>query len=64
MGETLFPIRFVINDLEIFDQKTIAENFNKFFSEIPPKLAYKIPYSLISLEHFLHPYLEENPITV
>ena len=56
----------VVNDLEFSDKKTIAENFNKFFSEIEPKLASKIPHSLISFEHFLHgdyPSLEEIAIT-
>ena len=51
---TSFPKRLVVNDLEIFDQKTIAENFNKSFSEIGPKLACEIPLSLISFEHFLN----------
>ena len=63
---TLFPKRLIVDDLEFFDKKTIAENFNKYFSEIGPKLASKIPYSLISFEHFLHgdnPSLEEKPIT-
>ena len=63
---TLFPKRLVVNDLECFDNKTTAVNFNKFFSEIGPKLASKIPHSLISFEHFLHgdyPSLEEKPIT-
>ena len=51
-GGTLFPKRLVVNDLEFFDKKTIVENFNKFFSEIEPKLASKIPHLLISFEHF------------
>ena len=56
----------VVNDFEFFDKKTIAENFNKFFSEIGPKIPSKIPHSLISFGHFLHgDYLsfEEKPIT-
>ena len=63
---TLFPKRLVVNDFEFFDKRTIAENFNKFFSEIGHKLASKIPHSLISFEHSLHgdyPSLEEKPIT-
>ena len=63
---TLFPKRLVVNDLELFNNKAIAENFDKFFSEIKPKLASKIGHSLISFEHFLHgdyPSLEEKPIT-
>ena len=60
---SLTPKRLVANDLELFDKKTIAENFNKFFSEIGPKLAFKIPHWLISFEDFLHsdyPSLEEK----
>ena len=56
----------VVNDFEFFDKKTIAENFNKFFSEIGPKIPSKIPHSLISFGHFLHGdylSLEEKPIT-
>ena len=61
-----FPIRLVVNNFEIFDQMTIAENFNNFFSEIGPKLASKIPDSIISFEHFLqgdYQILEEKPVT-
>ena len=63
---TLFPKRLVVNDLAFFDKETIAENFNKFFCEIGPKLESKIPHLLISFEHFLHgdyPSLEDKPIT-
>ena len=63
---TLFPKRLVVNDLEFFNKKAIAGNFNKIFSEIGTKLAFNIPHSLISFEHFLHgdyPSLEEKPIT-
>ena len=41
------------------------EHFNRFFGEIGPKLASKIPHSLTSFEHFLpgdYPSLEEKPI--
>ena len=65
-SQTLFPKRLVVNDLEFFDKKATAENFNKLFSEIGPKLASKIPHSLMNFEHFLHgdyPSLEEKPIT-
>ena len=50
---------------EFFYDKSIAENFNKFFSEVGPKLRSKIPHSLISFEHFLqgdYHSLEEKPI--
>ena len=65
-GGTLFPKQVVVSDLEFFDNKTIAKNFDNFFIEIGPKLASKIPHSLISSEHFLHvhyPSLEEKLIT-
>ena len=61
-----FPKRLVVNNFEIFDQMTIAENFNNFFSEIGPKLASKIPDSIISFEHFLqgdYQILEEKAVT-
>ena len=61
-----FPKRLVVNNFEIFDQMTTAENFNNFFSEIGPKLASKIPDSIISFEHFLqgdYQILEEKPVT-
>ena len=63
---TLFPKWLVVIDLEFFNKKTIAKNFNKFFREIGPKFSSKIPHSLMSFEHFLHgdyPSLEEKPIT-
>ena len=50
LSRTLFLKRLVANDLEIFDQRTLTENFISF-SEIGPKLASKITYSLISFEH-------------
>ena len=56
----------VVTDLEFLNKKTIAKNFDKFFSEIGPKFASKKPHSLMSFEHFLHgdyPSLEEKPIT-
>ena len=37
LSRTLFPKPLVVNDLQIFDKKAIAENFNNFFSEIGPK---------------------------
>ena len=49
---TLFPKRLVVIDLEIFDKKTIVENFNKFFSEIRPKIGSKIQHLFIFLNIF------------
>ena len=51
-GFKLFPKRLVVNDLESFDEKPIARNFNKLFTEIGPKIASEIPHSLVSFEHF------------
>ena len=56
----------IVNDCEIFDQKTIAENFNKVFSEMGHQLASKTPHFKISFEYVLHggyTFLEEKPIT-
>ena len=42
------------------------EDFNKSFSEIGPKFAFKTPHLLISFEYFLqrdYPSLEEKPTT-
>ena len=35
----------VIDGREIFDQKKMAHSFNKFLTDIGPKLAYSIPSS-------------------
>ena len=66
LSGNLFTKRLVKNDLEIFDQKTMAENFDKSFSEVGPKLGSKIPHSLITLKHLLqvdYSSLEEKPKT-
>ena len=63
---TVFAKRLVVNDLEFFDNKIIAKNFNKFLSEIGRKVASKISHLLISFKHFLlgdYLSLEEKPIT-
>ena len=43
-----------------------SKSFIKFFSEVGPKIVFKIPHSFISFEHFLHgdyPLLQEKPVT-
>ena len=40
-----FPKRMIIDGQEIFDQRKIANCFNKFFVDIGPKLASMIPES-------------------
>ena len=56
---------FIPKTIEIFDQKSIAENFNKVLSEVGLKLASKILHSLFSFERFLHgdyPSLEKKSV--
>ena len=37
------PNRIIVNDREIYDKTDIANNFNKYFVNIGPNLANKIP---------------------
>ena len=39
---TSFPSYFLLNDEKITNENEIAENFNKFFTEIGPNLSKKI----------------------
>ena len=40
-GGILLPKRLAVNDLEFFDKKTIAENFNIFLVKLDPNLHLK-----------------------
>ena len=42
----------VIDGCEIFDQNKIAHSFNKFFTDIGPKLASSIPSSSKDFKDF------------
>ena len=60
------PKRLVINNAEIYDKKSIAEQFNKYFVNVGPKLAESIPKSKKNVESFLsgqYPILKESPLT-
>ena len=57
MGKSKFvdnglPKMMVVDGCEIFDQNTIAHEFNKFFTDIGPKLAYSIPSSSKDFKDF------------
>ena len=47
------PKHLVLSNRNIFDQKTIANSFNKYFVNVGPKLACEIPQSQISFEMYL-----------
>ena len=50
------PKRMVINGIETFDQNKIAYGFNKYFTEIGPKLASSIAASSKVLKTVLQEY--------
>ena len=47
------PKMMVIDPYEIFDQNKIAHSFNKFLTDIGPKLASSVPSSSKYFKHFL-----------
>ena len=48
------PKRMVINGIETFDQNKIANRFNKYFTEIGPKLASSILASSKVFKQFMN----------
>ena len=48
------PKRMVIDGIETFDQNKIANGFNKYFTEIGPKLASSIPASFKVFKQFMN----------
>ena len=44
------PKHLILNNRNIFDQKTIANSFNEYFVNVGPKLACEIPQSQRSFE--------------
>ena len=48
-----FPQKICIGNKEITDLKTIAEKFNKFFTEIGPNLAKDIDPSSVTFDNYL-----------
>ena len=60
------PKRLVVNNVEVFEKKRIAEHFNKYFVNVGPNLADIIPKSARKFESFLsgnYPILKEAPLT-
>ena len=52
--ENKFPNKLVINNKDISEPKDIAEQFNKFFTNIGPKLASNIPEATKPFQSFLN----------
>ena len=51
---TNLPRRFLIGEKEMFDEKTIAKQFNDYFINIGPNLTFIVQsYKGISYENFL-----------
>ena len=48
------PRRITVNDVDIFDERKIANEFNGFFTNIESKLASKIPNASITFESYLN----------
>ena len=47
------PKHLILNNRNIFDQKTIANSFNEYFVNVEPKLVCEIPQSQRSFEMYL-----------
>ena len=47
------PKHLILNNRNIFDQKTIANSFNEYFVNVGPKLACETPQSQRSFEMYL-----------
>ena len=59
------PKRLIINNAEIFDKKSISEQFNKYVVNVGPNLAELIPKSNKKIESFIsgqYPILKESPL--
>ena len=52
-GHENFPKKLVINKKDITNADLIAENFNKYFSDIGPKLAKNIEVSSIDFRSYI-----------
>ena len=47
------PKHLILNNRNIFNQKTIANNFNEYFANVVPKVPCEIPQSQRSFERYL-----------
>ena len=52
-GHENFPKKLVINNKDITNADLIAENVNKYFSDIGPKLAKNCEVSLIDFRSYI-----------
>ena len=63
-----FPKKVIVDNKAITDEKEIAENFNKFFTEIGPKLANNIEKSTINFKAYLPNHEDilqpEHPVSI
>ena len=62
-----FPKKVIVDNTATTDEPQIAENFNKFFTEIGPKLAKEIETSTIKFEDYLeqcNTILPDNPVSI
>ena len=62
-----FPQKIVIDKTEIFGETKTANEFNKFFINIGPKLTQKIPQPLKCFESYMdrvNSKMQNKPITV
>ena len=60
------PKHLILNNRNIFEQKTDANSFNEYFVIVGPKLACEIPQSQRSLEMYFKgydSYFEETSLT-
>ena len=48
------PGRITVNEVDIFDERKIANEFNGFFTNIESKLASKIPNASTTFESYLN----------
>ena len=48
------PRRITVNDVDIFDERKIANEFNAFFTSIGSKLASKIPNASTTFESYIN----------
>ena len=67
IDKSSFPQKIIIDKTETVGETKIANEFNKFFIKIGPKLAQKIPQPLKRFESYMNRVnseIENNPITV
>ena len=48
------PIRITVNEVDIFDERKIANEFNAFFTNIGNKLAFRIPNASTTFESHIN----------